>query len=197
MNDRVAHAPRQRGFSLIEVLVSVLLISFGLLAMSAMQSYAITAGQTALYRGLAVSLATEYADLVRANRTAFEAGRYDVTDYLPDAPAVDLAKVLAANCAYPTCTAAALAQYEIAMFKQRVRASLPKGAMYVERAVVAGIHSKTEADLWIVWKEPQLFKAPAGGGEPATGESEFDSCPQAVKELEHLPRCIYMRVALQ
>ncbi|MBO3275297.1 type IV pilus modification protein PilV [Pseudomonas schmalbachii] len=61
---------RQEGFSLIEVLVSLLLICIGLLGMAVAQGRAVQYTHDATLRGSAVMLANELLELMRSNRGA-------------------------------------------------------------------------------------------------------------------------------
>ncbi|MBE5314211.1 MAG: type IV pilus modification protein PilV [Xanthomonadales bacterium] len=65
---------RQRGFSLIEIMVAVLVMSIGLLGLAALQATALSRGASADQRAQAVNAASELIDMVRANRG--EANRY-------------------------------------------------------------------------------------------------------------------------
>jgi type IV pilus assembly protein PilV len=60
----------QRGVSLIEVLVTILVMSVGLLGLAALQGLSLQAGQAAYYRTQATNLAYEVADFARLNRSA-------------------------------------------------------------------------------------------------------------------------------
>jgi len=65
------HTPRradQRGFSLIEVLISMLVIGFGLLGLAMMQTLSVRYAQSANYRTQATNLAYDLLDQIRANR---------------------------------------------------------------------------------------------------------------------------------
>lgn len=57
-----------RGFSLIEVLVSVVVLSFGLLGMVGMQAAALQANREARLQSSAVVLARELAEMIRGNK---------------------------------------------------------------------------------------------------------------------------------
>lgn len=73
-------SPRtQRGFTLIEVLVTVVLISVGLLGVAALQLTTLRANQESYARSQAGVLAADILDRMRANPLAFRAGAYDVT----------------------------------------------------------------------------------------------------------------------
>ena len=59
-----------RGFSLIEVLVALVVLSVGLLGIAALYVTSVSSGRTATLRGQAVLLAADLADRIRANRGA-------------------------------------------------------------------------------------------------------------------------------
>jgi len=73
-----APAKRQRGASLIEVLVAFLLLTFGLLGMSAMQINALQNNHSALQRSQASMLAHFKMDAMRANRQDAIDGFYNL-----------------------------------------------------------------------------------------------------------------------
>ena len=58
----------QRGFSLLEVLVSIIILSFGLLGMVGLQAAAIQANREAKTQSSAGSFARELAEMMRRNR---------------------------------------------------------------------------------------------------------------------------------
>ncbi len=61
---------RQRGVTMIEVLVALLVLSVGLLGLAALQAVSLQAGQSAYHRTQATNLAYEVADFARVNRSA-------------------------------------------------------------------------------------------------------------------------------
>lgn len=66
------------GFSLIEVLVAVLLLSFGLLGVAALQTNALRSNLSAFQRSQANMLSYYMMDAMRANRAAALIGSYDL-----------------------------------------------------------------------------------------------------------------------
>ncbi len=83
---RSSPPPRQtqRGVTLIEVLVALLVLSIGLLGLAGLQTVALQHNQAAYMRSQATNLAHDVADRMRANREAALAGDYDTNDC--DAP---------------------------------------------------------------------------------------------------------------
>lgn len=70
-------APRgTRGFSLIEVMIAVLVLSVGLLGMAALQGFSLQNTRSANYRSQATNLAYQLADSMRGNRNAADFGTY-------------------------------------------------------------------------------------------------------------------------
>jgi type IV pilus assembly protein PilV len=69
MNSRTAYpnGRRQRGLSLIEVLVAIVIISLGLLGMAGLQASGLRSSQSAFYRAQAAQFAVDMAERMRAN----------------------------------------------------------------------------------------------------------------------------------
>jgi len=59
----------QRGVSLIEILITLLVLAVGLLGLAALQGFSLQAGQTSYYRTQATNIGYEVADFARANRS--------------------------------------------------------------------------------------------------------------------------------
>ncbi|MDP2681567.1 MAG: type IV pilus modification protein PilV [Deltaproteobacteria bacterium] len=57
----------QKGFTLLEVLIAIVILSIGLLGVAAMQTTAILGNTSAMNRSRAIGLAEEMADRVRVN----------------------------------------------------------------------------------------------------------------------------------
>lgn len=69
---------KQRGFSLIEILVTVLVLSIGLLGVVALQLNGLKQNQNALQLTEATLLAYEIVDRMRANQTNVANGSYNI-----------------------------------------------------------------------------------------------------------------------
>ncbi|WP_137887311.1 type IV pilus modification protein PilV [Pseudomonas sp. 2FE] len=105
----------QQGFSLVEVMVSVLLFSLGLLGMAAMQLTALKANQTASVRSHATFLAYEMADRMRAARGDAQAGFYNL----------GIAAALPCNPSAETCLPF---QRDLAEWRNNLARQLPDGS---------------------------------------------------------------------
>jgi len=102
---------RAAGFTLVEALVALLVLSIGLLGVAAMQLSSLQANNGAFQRTQATFLAQDIADRMRANRAAALAGDYDFNfgDAAPVAPAT-------------------VAEDDIVAWKTRLAATLPAGS---------------------------------------------------------------------
>lgn len=191
---RAGRNSRERGVTLIEILVSLLLMSFGLLAMGAMQAWSVAGARTSGHRIVAALLASEVADMLRAYPSRLAGGEGDASPSMPDIPAEgDTSR---ARCRYPDCSPDMLAQQDLAALRARMRLELPQGELQVSPVAADGTSGVAEADLWIMWLEPRLYAHDDGGGKPVSREQSFDNCPPSAKDREPLPRCFHMRVAL-
>lgn len=112
---------RQGGVSLIEVLVSALVVSIGLVGVAGLQVASLKNNQSALMRSQATALAYDLADRMRSNRAGAGSGFYD-----PDAAALKSGCVSTAGC-----TAQELAQNDLAQWKAALAANLPAGQGFV------------------------------------------------------------------
>jgi len=76
---------KNTGFSLIEVLVALVVLSMGLLGLAAIQLTGLKNNQSAYFRTSATVLAYDMADRMRLNRSVAEAGGYNIalTDTVP------------------------------------------------------------------------------------------------------------------
>lgn len=66
-----------RGVTLIEVLVSVIILAFGLLGLAGLQSVGLRSNNSAIYRTQATYLAQDMIDRMRVNRDVAIADGYD------------------------------------------------------------------------------------------------------------------------
>ncbi len=78
---------QQRGMTLIEILVAVLVLSVSVLGVVAMQTNALRFNQASLNHAQATYAATDILDRMRANRTAALGGSYNIalSDAIPTA----------------------------------------------------------------------------------------------------------------
>lgn len=179
----------QRGATLIEVLVSMLVISLGLLAMVIMQLNTTKYAKTSEYRAMGALLASDLTDRMRANRpqAGETAGNYA---YTPESYPPAAAPSAGTGCdqANDTCDTQAIATKDVADWLVSVHNALPQGDAYISpREANGGI------DLWLIWTEPN--SSTAGDADAPGGAS---ACPAAVvtvdAELTPQPQCMHFRI---
>jgi type IV pilus assembly protein PilV len=179
-----------RGVSLIEVLVALLIVSFGVLAMAGLLSAATRYGKTSEYRAVGTLLASDIVDRLRANQLAVNVAAggnvaaYDITGEW-QFPAV---LPVAAPCV--DCTSAQLAAMDKAEWQRAVYYALPNGTGYFAYNDV-----EHAADVWIAWLDPG-----ASSDETKFGSDDADAdrqeCPVGFRDQKPQPRCLYFRVGL-
>ena len=112
---------RQQGVSLIEVLVSTLILAIGLVGVAGLQAFALKNNQSAQMRSQASALAYDLADRMRGNVAAASAGMYD--------PATASEQ---SSCRTSTgCAMAEMAQDEMQRWIDNVEETLPMGEGWV------------------------------------------------------------------
>src|ERR1700722_640820 len=124
----IQHAPNSRaanhrahigGFTLIEVMVSVVILSMGLLGIAKLVLFSSHSNDSAYLRSQATDLAYAMLDDMRGNRAQAMAHAYDIAiSTAPGAPGA---------CLGVTCAPPALATYDVNTWLARLAAALPSG----------------------------------------------------------------------
>lgn len=136
------------GFTLVEVLITIVVLSVGVLGVAALQVTTMRASQSAYFRTQAASLAQQMVDTIRANRTAaLDAGRYDA----------GFAQTL--SCGPDS----KLAVCDLATWKAALRNRLPRGRGKVSVSDAAVV------TVCIRWSEPTARQAIAVRADACTG----------------------------
>lgn len=76
MNSKASAFARQRGYSLIEVMLTVVILSIGLAGLGLLQVNNVQNTYNANNRALAATAASDMADRIRANLVAYESGLF-------------------------------------------------------------------------------------------------------------------------
>lgn len=121
---------RQTGFSLIEVLVALLVLSIGLLGLAMLQVTGMKFNSDAYFRTQATILAYDIIDRMRANDDGAKDGSYNIptkADMEAKLAAYDGCKSSGCNCDTATCTSTAnIAIYDIAKWHEAQQTILPQ-----------------------------------------------------------------------
>lgn len=124
----------QTGFTLAEVLVSVLVLAAGIIGTAALQLTAMRTAQQTAFQTAAIQLVSEIADKMRAN-----AGRFSMPDDLNPflnldySASVDPLPPASKACHTTNCNAEELARFEIHEWKSRIKTTLPGGRIRICR----------------------------------------------------------------
>lgn len=111
---------KERGSGLIEVLISMLVMSFGLLGVAGLQLTALRSNNQSYERSQATALAYEISDAMRSNRIAAATGAFELAAATVPGPALEC--VSGTICTQPQAAAYALDQWH-----RRLRSALPSG----------------------------------------------------------------------
>lgn len=141
-----ARRHRQKGFTLIEVLITVVILAIGLLGLAGLQLNGLRFTHSAYQRSQATILTNDILDRMRVNRLVAETGAYDIA--FGATPA-------AANCTGSgvSCSPGSLASADLGEWKQAIAAVLPAGDGAVER-------SGTSFVITIRWDDTRGAEAP-------------------------------------
>jgi len=122
----------QSGFSLVEVLIALVIMSVGMLGIAGLYVQSLQAGRTAMFRHFAVTLAGDVADRIRANPTAGVAYNHAAN-----------ATGTNNNCVTGgvVCNSADMAANDIFLWQAQADDTLPAGAIAV--VVNAGVNPPT------------------------------------------------------
>lgn len=125
------------GFSLVEVLVSVLILSVGIIGAASMQLNALRSNQQSGFHTAALQLALDTADQIRALGTvnSDDSGNpFLVLDFKSDDP-IASSHELCYDASSP-CEAAALTGFQIYEIQRRLKELLPNGRIKVCRDAI-------------------------------------------------------------
>lgn len=125
---KVANVPvRERGFSMIEVLISLVLIAVAMLGAANLQLQALKLAKGASFRVHAVTLAMEIGERMEANRSGAVAGSYVTLTSggsCPTSPCTT-ARTVAKDCITSACDAAELATADLGSWEASLLTRLP------------------------------------------------------------------------
>ena len=137
---RPTHTFLQSGFSLIEAMVSLVVVSVGMIGIAALYGQGLGATRTALSRTQAVNLAADMADRIRSNRQGGASyGGPGANNNCDPGGGVN-------------CTPAQMAAHDVWVWTNQVAQQLPNGAGVVQYAPTA----PPTFTIQITWQETGL-----------------------------------------
>ncbi len=137
----------QEGFTLIEVLVAVLVFSFGLLGIAGMMTISVRNNHNGYLRSQANFLAENMLDRMRANPVALWNGGYNGTAAIGTAECT-----LGAPCNY-----AALAVYDVQQWAQSLNSSLPGGTGTINCVTNGAFNPTVFANAPSIWTPVSVY----------------------------------------
>lgn len=132
---------------MIEVLVTLVIVAFGLLGLLGLQARALSFQKDSYDGRAAAELASQIGDRMKANMLGFAARNY------ADAMDPGAAPIAVPNCG-GNCTAAQIATRDQAHWQQEVRRRLPTSGVYLVPDAVNPGGWPRFIDVFIVWQEP-------------------------------------------
>lgn len=124
-------ASKPRGFTLLEVLVAIVVLSFGVLGVVGLQAAALQANKEARYQSAAVALGRELADMMRGNKkvalqTSTSQNPYLAANFVGTLPSTS------SDCFTGTCASQlAVAEFNMREWLGRVQTTLPGARVVV------------------------------------------------------------------
>ena len=112
---------RNRGSTLIEALVAILILSFGLLALGGFLTYAVQLPKLSGNRSVAVVAANDLVERMRANSSgslSYVTSTFSATSTVPSS------MPSGSTCSFPNCTATSLATMDVATVDFQVKRCL-------------------------------------------------------------------------
>tara|TARA_R110000850_G_scaffold67188_7_gene149691 strand:+ start:4336 stop:4923 length:588 start_codon:yes stop_codon:yes gene_type:complete len=153
------------GFSLLEVLIAIVVLSIGLLGLAGLQFSALRGNNQSYERSQAHALLAEISDAMRVNRVAAGNGAFELdAGTTPADPPADCTDVLV------TCTDAESAAFALATWHERMQLLLPNSTAQITCST-APCSQGVIHNIRVIWDENRV------GLDPT--DATAVSCPTA------------------
>lgn len=150
---------RLRGLSMIEILVTLVIVAFGVLGLLGLQARALSFQKDSFDRRNSAEMVTQLAERVRANHLGFTSGNYGFNfSTATNTPAA------ISTCAAAACTIAEVAARDLDQWAVELRRRMPGSAAYLEWNAA----DPRSLLVTIAWVEPtqSAASAVATGADP-------------------------------
>jgi len=127
------HSRRDAGFSLVEVLVSVLVLTVGLVGTAVIQLNAFRTTEQSGFHNTAVAIATQIADEIRTNSHQMRLASSPFNSFRYEAESVAPADTPPVNCYKTSCKPEEWAAHSMVEWQSRVFSTLPGGRVEICR----------------------------------------------------------------
>lgn len=185
---------RQSGVTLVEVLVSMVIMALGLVSLAALQNFTLRYQLGSVHRAQLSGLLSDYAERVRSNlgQAPGVAATSSQVSYLvaDDWDAQKTDPVVTTSCSGSgTCTDVQLVTADMQEWRSRVRRELPRGSVYVAGDAIQGL------TVTFMWSDKEFVASAGGDARKAlqceasdTGLAEQTCCPKGANAPEGV-RC--------
>ena len=159
---------RSRGFSLLEVLIALIILSVGLLGLAALQAEGLRGSSSALRRIQAVTFVSDIADRMRANRTGIASYAVTLAGNGVDNGCADTMSGTTPVAA-STCNTTQMAQHDVFIWKSEMTAMNGEFSGSIVRVGLAG---SLEYTIRVQWRD-RTTNATGGTIEAYTQNIQF------------------------
>ena len=147
------HSRQHKGFTLIEVLIAVLVLSIGLLGLASLQAASLRNNYSSYMRTQASQLVNDMADRIRANPTGATAGLYNAIG--PGG----LPTTAPTGCQATACNSTQMATFDTAAWGTLLNSRLPGGT-----GSVVGNVGGTVFTVTVMWDDNKTGATGTGCG---------------------------------
>ena len=141
---------KQHGFSMVEILVTIVVMAIGLLGLAGLQATSLRNTEESYQRSQAAALAYDMLDRMRANSAGVTAGDYDSITAAPGSHT---------DCTAGTCTTSQMATYDNYDWQTKIAAALSSGS-----GAVSGNGAGSVFTITISWDDDR---------DPSTAAATF------------------------
>ncbi|RUL74044.1 type IV pilus modification protein PilV [Dyella choica] len=168
-----ARSSRPRGFSLLEVLIALVVLSIGLLGVAAMQASALSSTGGSQVESMVVMEAKSLADAMVANSAYWASGTQPpvVTIAAPTSgttPVITGLSASSTDCTASACTASQVAGYDVQNWGKQLLTQVPGAGASVK--CVAG--APVACTIVITWSQKSAAAVNSGTGNATASTSQ-------------------------
>ena len=182
---KLLHSPQQRGITLIEALVAIVILALGILGLAAVQARMLVDTRTTNSRAIAIRLIGELSERIQLNFKGAAPPPGDKSAYadgkLPDTPTIPFpdmvqtdADLKCPNQPSPGCTKQNQAKYDIADWRKTVFDALPGGKASIWQI------SPRQLQVVIAWQANENTNTTLGSTATATDPSRQVATPMQI-----------------